>query len=195
MEKTEKYQKSKIYKIVDNGYQSCYYGSTTQSLCNRMSRHRQNYNSFKNGKFNKISVFNIFDDYGLENCKIELVENYPCNNKEELRKKEGEYIKNNDCVNKCVAGRTEKEWYNDNKESKINQVKKYRETHKNQISQNKKDYYQKNKEIISEKDKKYRENNLEKIKERNKKWREDNKEILSQKKKEYYQKKKSEKQE
>jgi hypothetical protein len=31
--------------------------------------------------------------YGIENCKIELVEAYPCENKEELRKREGYWIK------------------------------------------------------------------------------------------------------
>ena len=36
------------------------------------------------------------------NEEIELVENYPCNSKEELEKKEGEYIKNNECVNKLL---------------------------------------------------------------------------------------------
>ena len=42
----------------------------------------------------------------MENCKIELVENYACNSKEELNAREGFYIQNNECVNKLVAGRT-----------------------------------------------------------------------------------------
>ena len=45
--------------------------------------------------------------FGLENCKIALVELFPCASKMELERKEGEYIKNNDCVNKTVVGRGE----------------------------------------------------------------------------------------
>ena len=45
----------------------------------------------------------------MENCKIELVENYPCNSKEELTAREGFYIQSNECVNKLVAGRTQRE--------------------------------------------------------------------------------------
>ena len=63
-----------------------------------------------------ITVFNIFDEYGPDNCKIELVELYPCNSKMELEKQEGRYIKENHCVNKHIAGRTNIEYYNDNKE-------------------------------------------------------------------------------
>ena len=43
-------------------------------------------------------------------------EDYPCNSKKELDAREGEYQKNNDCVNKRVAGRTKKQHYEDNKE-------------------------------------------------------------------------------
>jgi hypothetical protein len=35
-----------------------------------------------------------------ENTQISLLQNYPCNNKDELRAKEGEYIQSMNCVNK-----------------------------------------------------------------------------------------------
>jgi hypothetical protein len=89
-----------------------YYGSTTQPLCKRISEHRSAYKRYKNGKGKEYykSVFIIFDEFGLENCKIELVELFPCENKNQLHQKEGEYIKNNECVNKNIAGRTQKEY-------------------------------------------------------------------------------------
>jgi hypothetical protein len=34
----------------------------------------------------------------------------------ELDKREGEHIRNNNCINKYIAGRTMKEYYEDNKE-------------------------------------------------------------------------------
>jgi hypothetical protein len=140
-----KYQNGKIYKIIDNGYNLCYYGSTIQLLCNRMGKHR---NDFKT-KTLKCSVKQIFDTYGLDNCKIELVENYSCNNKEELFKREGYYIKNNECVNKCIAGRKPNEYYQDNKEK---------------LLLNMKEYYNENKDKCLKLGKKWIENNSNKFK-------------------------------
>ena len=102
-----------------------YYGSTTQPLCKRISEHRSRYKRYKNGKEYYKSVFIIFDEFGLENCKIELVELFPCENKNQLHQKEGEYIKNNECVNKNIAGRTLKEYYEDHKEQKLKYQKEY----------------------------------------------------------------------
>jgi hypothetical protein len=54
----------------------------------------------------------MFDD-----VYIELIEDYPCNSKAELLKREGEIIRQTpNCVNRCVAGRTKKEWDSDNRE-------------------------------------------------------------------------------
>ena len=38
-----KYHNGKIYKIVDNAYTKQYIGSTTESLSQRMTRHRSGY--------------------------------------------------------------------------------------------------------------------------------------------------------
>ena len=61
------------------------------------------------GRFQCLISLNIFDEFGIENCKIELMENYPCNCKEELLRREGHYIKNTDCVNKVIPHRTAEE--------------------------------------------------------------------------------------
>ena len=73
----------------------------------------------------------MFDEYAVENCKIELIENYPCANREELLKREGHHIKNNECLNRCVAGRTINEWKEDNKEHYEETRKAYCEKMKN----------------------------------------------------------------
>ena len=111
-----KYQNGKIYKIVDVGYNKTYYGSTCESLSQRMTRHRAKYTAYLKGNITNTRSFDLFDEFGIENCKIELVENYPCNSKEELRRREGYYIKNNDCINKCVPCRTPAEYYQDENE-------------------------------------------------------------------------------
>ena len=104
-----KYSQGKIYKICDNTYSMTYYGSTIQPLCKRMSEHRSRYRRYKNGNYHFSSVFSIFEEFGVGECKIELVELFPCNSNIELHQKEGEYIRINKCVNKNIAGQMVKE--------------------------------------------------------------------------------------
>jgi hypothetical protein len=87
-----------------------------------------------------------------------LLENYPCNSRNELEKREGELIREMNCINRHIAGRTAKEWREDNKEK----LAEYREANRG-------------------KTKEWRESNKGKIKERMKNWREENKEMLNQK--------------
>ena len=71
-----------------------------------MCYHRSNYKIYKHGGALYMSVYSIFDEYGLDNCKIELVEIFPCTSKMELCRKEGEYIQASVCVNKIIASST-----------------------------------------------------------------------------------------
>ena len=122
-----KYHNGKIYKIVDVGYNKCYIGSTCESLSQRMAHHRNCYNRYINGKRSITTCYHLFDEYGVDNCKIELVEYCKCDTKDELRRKEGEYIRELDCVNKNIAGRSRTEWKTDNREKIREQDKIYRE--------------------------------------------------------------------
>ena len=100
------YTKAKINKIV--GGDEVYFGSTTQDLSKRFYTHKREYNKDKN---NKCSSSILFEKFGVENCEIVLVENHDFENKKQLNRKEGEYILNNTCVNRRVAGRTPKEYF------------------------------------------------------------------------------------
>ena len=61
---TRKYENGKIYKITDNSYTLAFYGSTTETLSQRMGRHRSNYRKYKSeGVGHNISVFKIFDEF------------------------------------------------------------------------------------------------------------------------------------
>ena len=133
---SNQYQNGKIYKIVDVGYNKCYFGSTCEELSQRMARHRHRYQSYLNNAGFCASVLTLFDEYGVESCKIELVENYPCSKKEELLQREGYYIQNNKCLNKRVAGRTQKE---------------YQEQNAERMKETKQEWYGNNKEQILEK--------------------------------------------
>ena len=130
MEIPNTYQKGKIYKITDIGYNKCYIGSTTEELSQRMARHRRKFKGFLNGgKCSHIRSYDLFNEYGVENCKIELIEYFKCDTMQELRRREGEHIKNTDCVNKRIAGRTISEYRQDNKDK----LKEYREQNKDKI--------------------------------------------------------------
>ena len=84
-------------------------------LCQGMGRRRYGYKKHNNGANIPLTVFNILDEYGVENCQIILVELFPCNSNEELEQRETEYIKNKVCVSKYVPLRTRKEWEGDSK--------------------------------------------------------------------------------
>ena len=108
MEKLNKYQRGKIYKVVDESYTECYIGSSTQKfLCNRMASHRANYKLWKQQRYANCAVFSLFDKYGVDSCKIELIELYPCESLEELRRREGHWIKSEERINNREAGRTD----------------------------------------------------------------------------------------
>ena len=120
------YNNGKVYKIWSLSGDKIYIGSTTKEyLSQRMDTHRNNYKNWKNGIYHNITVYNIFDEYGLENCKIELLEAKECKDKHELLKLEGEYIRKLECVNKQIAGRTRKEYYDENREKLLEQKKQY----------------------------------------------------------------------
>lgn len=162
-----RYEKGTIYKICDIGYNMTYIGSTCQPLSKRFSKHKDKYNAFKNNKQDCNRRVNmIFDKYGVENCKIELVEDYPCKSKAELLKQEGHHIKTTDCVNKIISGRTPKE---------------YAEEHQEQIKTRGAEYRDENREYFAFKQQIYRDLNPGKIKEYGKKYYQDKKEILFQK--------------
>lgn len=115
------YGNGKIYKIepivdFEEGY--IYIGSTTkQYLSQRLDTHRSEYKRFKDGKCKLVKVYEIFDKYGgVENCKIILLENVNCNSRDELLAREAYYIRNLDCVNKNIPGRSTYQYYEDNKE-------------------------------------------------------------------------------
>ena len=145
-----KYQNGQIYKIVDVGYNKCYIGSTCEKLSQRMTRHRGKYTTYLKGNCSKTCSFDLFDEFGVENCKIERIELYPCNSKEELRKREGFHIQNTDCVNKCVPQRSFKQYYHDNYEYCIAQRRAYKELHREEDNLYHKQYFQENKHKILE---------------------------------------------
>ena len=66
-----------------------------------------------------------FDEFCVENCKKNLIEEYPCQNKKQLEKKEGGHIENDkNGLNRCIAGRTWMEDCGGTGEHHLQQLKK-----------------------------------------------------------------------
>ena len=143
------YKNGKIYCIRSYLTDDVYIGSTTSPLSTRMVSHRT---KFKNGIYiTSQEILKHGDAY------IELVEDYPCDNKEQLHRREGQVIRATDkCVNKFIAGRTHAEWCHDNREAYLQQkteyyqankaaiiqrVKEFQATHKEQINQRRRERY------------------------------------------------------
>ena len=117
------------------------FGSTCEELSQRMARHRRRYKAYLNEKGVHCSSFHLCDEFGVENCKIELVEDHPCSNKEELLKQEGYHIQSNECENKRVAGRTKKEFYLQNKETMDKYKRQWCEENRERVLEEKKKKY------------------------------------------------------
>lgn len=149
------YQEGKVYMVWYEGKEERYYGSTTNKLSTRLSQHKSHY---KTGN-TKCSLFALFDKYGIELAKIELVEAFPCDNRNELEAREGFHLRNNTHINRCIPGRT-----------KAESDKAYKEGNKEACKERDKAYYQANKEKLKERRKAYyeahREEEMKKMRER-----------------------------
>jgi hypothetical protein len=99
----------RIYKIICDDTNECYIGSTTQTLTQRLQGHRSEY---KSDKVTTSSAQII----ARGNFHIELIEEMVCDTIPELHKREGYWQKRTTCINKYIAGRSSKEYYQDNKE-------------------------------------------------------------------------------
>jgi len=147
-----KYIQGKIYKLTSSQTDKVYIGSTIKPLNNRFSKHKCDYKRWLKSQMVKITSYDLLQ---YDDVKIELIKEFPCETKKELEKEEGKLILENNSVNKCVVGRTQKE-----------SVRIYRHKNKEKLKETNKIYRHKNKETLNERRKEYVEANKEKIKER-----------------------------
>jgi hypothetical protein len=159
------YSLGKIYKIVCNNTGLIYIGSTCEpTLARRLANHKRHLNHWKTGKGHYMTSYKILEN---NNYDIVLLENHPCDSKDDLHKRERYHIESIDCVNKIIVGRTKQEYEKDNadyiKEYQKKYGPKYREDNKEILSQKKKLYREKNKEKMIEKDKIRYEINKDKL--------------------------------
>lgn len=157
----------KIYhKTLENS--KCYIGSTKQPIKNRFSVHICHYKMYMKGLLkNCCKSYLLFDEYGIENLKIEaLITNDDLNKRETIER----FLIENSlyCVNKNIPGRTVNEYYRDkgfkyhlqyyekykdkykerhltNKEKNNEYSRNYNEINKERLQEYRKQYYHKRK--------------------------------------------------
>ena len=159
------YSKGKIYKVLNDLDDDVYIGSTCQSLNMRMVGHRK----ARTGKqYKNYKLYRKMNEIGVAHFYIELIKETPCENKEQLRAIEGEYIRKYGTLNGQIAGRSRKEWQDEHQE---------RKSELNSIN------YQKHREKVLKRQQEYRENHPEEYKAQKKKSYQNRKEkILAQNK-------------
>ena len=163
--KPRDYKNGKIYCIRNHINDKMYVGSTCQSLSKRMAYHRQD--CMKPSRHNTL-IYKIMFDLGRDNFYIELIEEYPCENSNQLERREGELMRElKASLNQVIAGRTPEEYKIDNhdkiKKSKAISDKKYAENNQEKLKEYRKEYYNRNPEKYKEDAKKYAEENKEKV--------------------------------
>ena len=105
----------RIYRIVSSECDGCYIGSTTQQLNMRLNMHKNDYRRYLTGKPIYITSFEVIK---FADASIELIHEGVFDNKEDLRRLEGEIIRTTpNAINKNVAGRSKKQYKQDNIEA------------------------------------------------------------------------------
>jgi hypothetical protein len=184
------YSKGQIYTIrCRTDDTKIYVGSTIQPLYKRFYHHKKDSEKEKcmNIKL-YIEVNGNWDDW-----YIELYENYPCNNNNELHKREGEIIRQIGTLNRYISGRDNKQYNIDN----ADKIKQYYIENADKIKEKTKQYYIENADKIKEKTKQYYIDNADKIKqyyientdkikERKKQYYIENTDKIKERKKQYY---------
>jgi len=146
------YKNGRIYKILNYIDDDIYVGSTCQPLSKRMAKHRSSINSTTKGH---RALYAKMRELGVEQFYIELIEECPCDNKEQLHKREGEFIREFGTLNHVISGRSKKEYYEANKEVQ---------------SKAQKERYILNKERVQECIRKYNQEHVTEIKAAYDKW-------------------------
>ena len=176
MTETNRYNNGKIYKLVSPHSKNIYVGSTCKErLCQRLASHKSKYKFWVKDNNNGYNTSFILFDLG--DVEIILLESVNCLTKDELLKKEREWI---DKYKDIIVNNQLRPLIT--KEEKTEYLKQYQEKNVDLIKDKKKKYYDDNKEYFLVKRKEYEKEHKEKIKQYRKEYDEKNKEKLNKRK-------------
>ena len=129
----------KIYCIKNCIDDDKYIGSTTDDLSQRLIKHK-----WEAKRCPHIKLYQKLHELGFDKFSIDLLEEFPFDDKQQLRLREGEYIKQLGTLNTQIAGRTQKE-----------RSRNYSEKNREHINQLKRERRAKNRDVENEKEREY----------------------------------------
>jgi hypothetical protein len=167
MDKPNRYANGKIYRLVSSIDDQFYVGSTCDTLPKRLYKHK-----YEAKRSPQQKIYEHFNNIGWEHVSIVLVEEFSCDNKMQLERKEREHIEAmKPTLNKIVPTRTHKEWVQANPDYD----KQYQNANKDKINARRRKVRNENIEARREKEREYIEKNKEAINARSraykKQWR------------------------
>jgi len=143
-----RYQNGLIYKLVSNNpdIKDTYVGSCC-NLYKRKAEHKSNCYNKKNKNHNLRIYKFIRENGGWTNWSMIQIEPYPCNTKRELESRERHHLEQlNANLNCIIPTRTQKEYYEDNRDNLIAKMKQYNKDNNESILEYQKQYNQQKKE-------------------------------------------------
>ena len=114
-----------------------------------MSGHKSKCKAWKDGKYPYMTSFDIIE---RGNYSYSLLETVECEDRKQLEARERYYIENNECVNRNIPTRTQKEYNELNRDDKKEYDKKYRKLNNDKKKANDKAYNELHKEQKKEYD-------------------------------------------
>ena len=147
------YSKTIMYRIVckDPTITDCYVGSTT-NFTKRKSNHKSACTNSKDTYYDYYVYQFIRDHGGWDNFDMLEIEMYRAVDKPDQVRRERYWLETYGAtLNKMIPSRTNKEYYEENKEQILEYKKEYYEENREQILEYKKEYYEENRERILEK--------------------------------------------
>jgi hypothetical protein len=142
----------RVYRIVAIEGPEVYVGSTLLATRDRFIQHKGQYKRWKNGKSNGCSVYELFDKYGVDNCRMILIKEYEVEDRQHLEVYETLWVKKMKAINKYepCGGLLLKQYKKQYCEANKEKNKQYREANSNKLKEQKRRYYEANKEKILE---------------------------------------------
>ena len=149
------YNNTTIYKLCckDLDISQLYIGHTTD-MRKRKNAHKSDCNNEKKKNYN-LNVYQFIRENGnWDNWDMIEIERYNAIDGYDASKRERYWVDElKASLNMVIPSRTQKQWYEDNKEYIVEYNKEYCENNKEVILKKKKKYYEDNKKITSEKSK------------------------------------------
>ena len=133
------YSNTIMYKLCckDTNIKDEYVGHTTNKT-RRKQDHKDCCNNPNSKKYNRYVYQFIREHGGWENWSMVVIEEHPCENRNKAETRERYWIETLQAtLNKVIPTRTDKEWYEENKEELLKYQQQYREQNREEIKEKK----------------------------------------------------------